>query len=145
MFKCLWLHFSFSVPLLPNSQGRWSNSWQRLAHYRVACAFLKSRHCGCSCGGAQQSSREFQFSFGKPLLGVPPKWGNRAPWSHTVLLAARAEGKQRGAADQAGSKSDLFSWISDGDTSYEPFTCTIPASYEKTQISLTNEGKEEKN
>lgn len=85
---------------------------------------------------APQSSHEFQFSLGKPLLTkCPPQRrekssfleSRRSPRSKGLRKAERCS-----RSGQFGFKPDLSPCMNDGDRSCEPLIYIIHARYEKT-------------
>lgn len=145
------LSFLFLISLLPNSQGRWSNSWQHLAHYNIACAVLSATtppwlQLAEQLPGPPNNS---SFPLGRCFwLSVLCEWGKRALlWSHIALPGARAGGKERDAADQGSSVSSLTSplgWV----MGTHPVSLSSAQSMpdrERTDIIPHNKAREEKN
>ena len=142
IFKCLWLHFPFLSLFLYSQTLKADEVTVGSVLLITALPVLFSSHATVVAAGwaALQSSHEFQFSFGKPLLTKCPPQKREQSSSLELHHSPRSKGWRKAErcsrSGQFWFKPDLSPWMSDGDTSCEPFICTIHTRYEKTQISL---------
>lgn len=130
IFKCFWLHFP-SLSLFLYSQTLKADEVTVGSVLLVtALPVLFSSHTAVVAAGwaALHSSYEFQFSSGKPFLTkCPPDRGQKSSSvgsHHSPQSKGWRKEERCSRTGQFWSKPDFSAWMSDGDMSCEPFSCT---------------------